>query len=65
MRELECVAVDWTDLTLGDVCTFKGGNGFPRAIRESKRVTSHSSVAISIAREREVRYIVAKLGIGS
>ncbi|MDK4807518.1 MAG: restriction endonuclease subunit S [Novosphingobium aromaticivorans] len=31
MRELECVAVDWTDLTLGDVCTFKGGNGFPES----------------------------------
>lgn len=29
MRELEFQASDWPELTLGEVCEFRGGNGFP------------------------------------
>jgi len=28
MRDLEFQATDWPDITLGEVCTFRGGNGF-------------------------------------
>lgn len=28
MRDLEFQAVDWEEVALGDVCTFRGGNGF-------------------------------------
>src|SRR5690606_12201506 len=28
MRELEFQAADWEETSLGDLCTFRGGNGF-------------------------------------
>ncbi|CUJ30260.1 restriction endonuclease subunit S [Cognatishimia activa] len=37
MRDLEFQAADWTEITLGDVCTFRGGSGF----KESHQGQSH------------------------
>lgn len=33
MREFEFQAVDWQELTLGEVCLFKGGNGFHESLQ--------------------------------
>lgn len=45
MRDLEFQTPDWPEITLGDVCTFRGGNGF-REIHQGQRHGDHPFIKV-------------------
>ena len=46
MRDLEFQASDWPEITLGDVCTFRGGNGF-RESNQGQTKGDHPFIKVS------------------
>lgn len=46
MRDLEFQATDWPEITLGDVCTFRGGSGF-RESHQGRTTGDHPFIKVS------------------
>lgn len=46
MRDLEFQATDWPEITLGDVCTFRGGSGF-RESHQGQASGDHPFIKVS------------------
>jgi type I restriction enzyme S subunit len=57
MRDLEFQATDWPELTLGDVCAFRGGTGFPES-HQGRPTGDHPFIKVSdLTLEGNEKYI--------
>ena len=58
MRDLEFQAADWPEISLGDVCSFRGGNGFREAY-QGKRSGEHPFIKVSdLTNNGNEKYII-------